>query len=141
MKRTLLTLFLVLTFLCLFLETYTFKYFLFKHYFISTDILIAITLAIELYALDSNDYKTVFLTISKLLFIPLAIVYFYLTYLNALNYPNFVFANYHIQPELILRPLVFSILVFLMFYIKQKKPLILNTVNVFKRKKYRIENS
>ncbi len=141
MKRLLLILFISLTFLSLFAEVYTFKYFLFKHYFISTDLLIVLTLIVELYVLKDKDYNTFFLTISKLLFVPLAIIYFYLTYLNNSNYSNYVFSKYHVQPELILRPLVFSILIFLMIYLKQKKPLILDTVNVFKKKDHRIENS
>lgn len=148
MKRLLIIIFLPLTIASLLIETYTFKYFLYKHYYINTDMLIVASLLLVVFVLYENRSKNNILELvsnllintSRFLYLPLLIVYFYLTYLNNINYPNYIFSTYHVQPELILRPIIFSILLSVIIYLKNKKTFVLNLATFVSSKKNRTNN-
>lgn len=145
MKRLFFVLLLTFTFLSLFVEVYTFKYFLIKHFFISTDVLIGLSLIFYYFILNQDGkedrkYENVYKLITfvaKYSFIPLIFIYLLFSYLNVDRYPNYVFSTYHLQPDLLIRPIVFSVLLFAFGYVKNKAGVFKNSLAFLKSKKHR----
>ncbi len=136
----------VITLSILFLEVFTYKNILFKHFFISSDALFVISLFFTWTIINSNkngnkvmDLVTLYVfTFIKYLFIPISFFYIYFLFLNINNYPNYVFSIYHLQPDLLVRPLLFSLCISFLSYIKKHTSLFHKTLSFVKdpRKKY-----
>lgn len=126
-------LFLVLypvTLLSLLIESYTFKYFLYKHFYINSDILTAIVFVLIIFILRSPRDKIIkfYLLISSISVVVITAFYFFLTFIDDYNYQNYSFSKYHIQPDLLLRPIILGLFFLVAYYIEKK-------IKVFNRKK------
>lgn len=148
MKKLLFIFISCLTFFILILEVFTYKNILFKHFFISSDVLFVISLVLGWMVLNSQERgnklveflsKYTFFTL-QYLFLPISVCYLYFIFLNINHYPNYVFSNYHLQPDLLIRPLLFSLSILLLSYIKKRSGMFTQTVNLIKDPKKQTEN-
>lgn len=118
-----------LTFIALLVEAYKYKGFLFKHFFINTDMLVGLVFVVGILVItiskEKNDkyiskIKKFSIKYIELFLLPLIALYLVLNIQNDLNYPNYVFSRYHIQPKLLLRPVTLGIFLVAIFYIRDK---------------------
>jgi len=106
-----------LVFVSLFVEAYKYKGFITKHFFIDTNILIGALVASIIIITTQKDISnkpriflyTYYLGFQKVILSVLVLVYLILTILNDLNFPNYAFSTFHIQPNLLLRPITLGI--------------------------------
>lgn len=141
MKRKIHLVFVLITFTALFVEVYTYKYFLFKHFLLSTDLLIGLTVILSFWILKDRPFKDslitkfgkVILYLTKHLYVFLIPVYLYLMYLDSQYYSNYVFSNYHLQPNLLIRPIVFSVLLNIVDYLFNKLPYLLSNTSLLNK--------
>ena len=117
------------TFVALLIEVYKYKGFLFKHFFISTDLLIGLVFVIGIIVITlskkKGDQHTSFIAKYSVKYIrffllPLVVLYLVLNAQNDLNYSNYVFSKYHLQPKLLLRPITLGIFLVAIFYVRDK---------------------
>lgn len=117
------------TFVALLIEAYKYKGFLFKHFFISTDLLIGLVFVVGIIVITlskkKDDQYVGFTTrysikYIKFFLLPLIVLYLVLNIQNDLNYPNYVFSKYHLQPELLLRPVTLGIFLVAIFHIRDR---------------------
>lgn len=96
------------SFFLLFLESYSYIGFLRKFIlvdsrffmilsFISIFFLFYQRLKSKIY--NPNSTEMLVIDLNLLLFLPILAIYLAMVYLNAKNYPNYIFAKYHIQPQ------------------------------------------
>jgi len=138
----------VITLSILFLEVFTYKNILFKHFFVSSDVLFVVSLFFSWSIINTNksgnkiiDLGTLYVfTFIKYLFIPLSIFYIYFLLLNINHYPNYVFSIYHLQPDLIVRPILFSLCISFLSYIKMQTSLFHKTLSFVKEPRKKYEN-
>lgn len=97
-----------LTFFFLFLESYTYIGFLRKFFLVDSRFFLVLSvLSVSLLFYFKNtqkDYKadvleSLVINLNAVLFLPIVVFYFIMIVTNAANYPNYVFAKYHIQPQ------------------------------------------
>lgn len=142
MKKIIFILISALTIIASLVESYFYSGFFYKHFFINIDILIVVTLILFWWPVESKYVKTNILYNSYIfvisnIYLPLIFVYAYFTYINAINFPNFIFSKYHIQPSLLIKPIVLSLAISLSIYIENKKRLFLKNKrsNILKNNK------
>lgn len=118
-----------ITFMFLFVELYTYKYFLFRHFYINTDIFIGLSFILGYISINGLLKKSKSIRDKMVCFIlyfdlflacPLIIVYLYLKYLDYSNYQNYIFSIYHLQPDLLIRPIILSFSLIALLYYKTR---------------------
>lgn len=122
--------------ICLLIESITFKYFILKHFYVNTDVLMGIVFLIMIFMFislfnsrkrHSDKLVELYLYFSKLIFVIISIFYLLLTFLDGLKYQNYVFYKYHVQPELLIRPITLVLFFIVAYHIfKYNKLLRLN---------------
>lgn len=113
---SIITLFLIsFSFLLLFIEAYTYKGFIAKHFFVDakTPTIISIILLVyykyKLKPDNKNNLIDLGIKLNNVLIIMLTILYFGMQYLETVNYNNYVFSKYHLQPQNFLSLVLFSL--------------------------------
>lgn len=111
----------IISVVSLLIESFKYKGFIFKHIYIHSDLLIVFTFISGVFFVLYPPKKSISFWKKRMLqlfryiylvLLPLALSsYFYFTFVEEMNYPNYVFTRYHIQPNLLLR--VLMLLVFL----------------------------
>ncbi|QLG69531.1 MAG: hypothetical protein CH104c_0299 [Candidatus Woesebacteria bacterium] len=80
-------------------------------------------------------FEKIIVKVNLFLFLPLVIVYLLMIYLDARNYPNYVFATYHIQPQNFINIVYLSLALFLLkvdfFFTKEQ------AVSIFRKLGFR----
>ncbi|BCX14773.1 MAG: hypothetical protein KatS3mg088_456 [Patescibacteria group bacterium] len=111
-----------LTCFFLFLESYTYIGFLRKFFLVDSRfflILSIFSVSLLFYLKHARkDYKadaleSLVVNLNAVLFLPFVVLYFIMIATNAANYPNYVFANYHIQPQNFVNLVYLSFVIFL----------------------------
>jgi hypothetical protein len=100
-------------------------------------LLVGLTVILSFWILKDRPFKDslitkcgkVILYLVKHLYVLLIPVYLYLIYLDSQYYSNYVFSNYHLQPNLLIRPIVFSVLLYLVDYLSKKLPYLLSNTS------------
>lgn len=119
----------VITYMFLVIESFSYigflrKYLLFDSRFFLVISLLSYSLFLK-YRLNSKDVYTKFLQMmslsNKIFVVLLVLVYIILQFIEAKNYNNYIFSNYHIQPDVFFNVVLFSILLVVIEHINLKK--------------------
>lgn len=114
-----------LTYFFLLLESYKYIGFLRKYILVDSRFFLVLSLLSIVFIfydkLKDKKYKEsvlerIVVEVNLFLFLPLVIVYLLMIYLNARNYPNYVFATYHIQPQNFINIVYLSLALLLLRY-------------------------
>lgn len=141
----------ILTYFFLFLESYTYIGFLRKFILVNSRfflVLSIISVSLIFYLKKrQKDYNSGYLeafivNVNTILFLPIVVFYFLMVFLNLKNYPNYVFAKYHIQPQNFINLVYLSLL---LLFLRDGVLIYINKLFDFfvchtdsKRKKYNI---
>lgn len=118
-----------ITFLGLLIESFKYKDFILKHFMISVDVLILLVFIggtiVAVFPKEKKDQHTYLIkkylvNYIKYLLLPLIVFFLYFNLQNALNYSNYVFSQYHVQPKLLLRPITLGIYLVTFLTIRDK---------------------
>jgi len=109
-------------------ETYTYKNFFYNHFYISTDLLLVFTFflgIITFFEPDNIKKNTIdrlhnlYVVFVMILSGLLIIVYFPAKFYDELYYQNYIFSRFHIQTDLILRPITLGLFLISISLIKK----------------------
>lgn len=111
--------FTALAYLLLFAETYMYQGFVAKHFLIDAKITAIISIVLLVYYKyklktdNKNNLVELGIKLNNLLIIIFTVFYFGMQYLETVNYNNYVFSKYHLQPQNFLYLVLFSLGIFL----------------------------
>ncbi len=121
------------TYFLIFLETYTYFGFLSQFFLVDSRFIMIFTFLIGLVVVITdatyetihiqkpNSLKSLVFNLNKLLLPIIFIIYFILQSLEINNYPNYVFTNYHLQPNNFFYAVIFGSLVLLLNVMSTKE--------------------
>jgi hypothetical protein len=125
------------TLFILLVETYTYQGFIRKYLFFPSNLFFYLSLFSSYFYFSVSRIKKsdvankLFITINELIFIPIAIIYYFLIVIEASNFPNYVFANYHLTPDNFSRVLILSTFILCLNHLPNLKMPILKNESIY----------